>query len=90
MVVLRGVRGVHNRIRVEGKRVAAATVRSAIEAALTRHARHEASHVRVSVDDGIVTLTGPVDSFAEKRAVMGLVSHLPGVRMVRDRLVVPS
>ena len=53
-------------------------------------AQHEARRIEVSVENGVVTLTGPVDSFAEKRAVMGVVSHLPGVLAVCDRLMLPS
>lgn len=84
--VLRGVCGVSNEIVVDGRSAEAGAVRRAIEGALERHAVRESNHIGVAVDDGLVTLTGPVDCFAEKRAVLGLVSHLPGVRAVRDQL----
>lgn len=87
---LRGVRGVVNNVVVEPRRLDPKKVRSAIEAALARQAQHEARRIEVSVENGVVTLTGPVDSFAEKRAVMGVVSHLPGVLAVCDRLMLPS
>jgi osmotically-inducible protein OsmY len=87
---LRGVCSVRNEIVVDGRQADPSLIRAAIDGALARHALHEAKHITVSVDDGIVTLTGPVDSFAEKRAVMGLVSHMPGIRAVRDRLMLPS
>ncbi len=87
---LAGVRGIYNRLEVEKHHVAPAKVKAAIEEALARHARHEAGRIEVAVEDGIVSLTGPVDSFAEKRAVLGLVSHLPGVHAVRDRLMLPA
>ncbi len=87
---LRGVRSVTNLIRVEKHPVAPAKIRAAIEGALERHARHEANRIAVTVEDGLVTLTGPVDSFAEKEAIVGLVGHLPGVHAVRDRLMLPA
>jgi osmotically-inducible protein OsmY len=87
---LHGVRGVQNDIVVDAPRADASAVRSAIEGALARRARHEANCIAVAVDDGVVTLTGPVDSYAEKRAVVGLVSHIPGVVAVRDGLMMRS
>jgi osmotically-inducible protein OsmY len=83
---LAGVRDVRNKLVVETRALDPAEVRDAIESALERHAKHEAARIVVSVDDGIVTLSGEVDSWAEKRAVLGLVSHTPGVRAVHDRL----
>ena len=85
-----GVRAVTNLIRVAKRAVDPATIRAAIEGALARHARHEAKRIEVTVEDGRVTLTGPVDSFAEKRAIVGLVGHLPGVHAVRDQLMLPA
>jgi osmotically-inducible protein OsmY len=61
-------------------------VREVIEDALERGAAHEAKHIQVRVSDGVVTLTGHVRSYAEKRAVMGAVSHAPGVHTVQDHL----
>jgi osmotically-inducible protein OsmY len=87
---LRGVRDVVNHIAVAPRRVDSRKVRSAIEDALARQAHHEARRIAVSVENGIVTLSGPVDSFTEKRAVMGIVSHLPGVVAVCDRLMLPA
>ncbi len=87
---LAGVRGVTNLIRVEKRAVDPAKIRTAIEGALERHARHEAKRIAVTVEDGRVTLTGPVDSFAEKEAIVGLVGHMPGVHAVHDRLMLPA
>jgi osmotically-inducible protein OsmY len=87
---LTGVREMHNKLVVETREVDPATVRRAIESALERHACHEAKRIVVDVDDGVVTLSGEVDSWAEKRAVLGLVSHTPGVRAVHDRLTKQS
>jgi osmotically-inducible protein OsmY len=87
---LRGVRSVTNRITVERHAVEPGKIRLAIEGALARHARHESNRIEVAVEDGVVTLTGPVDSFAEKHAILGLVGHLPGVHAVRDQLMLPA
>jgi osmotically-inducible protein OsmY len=87
---LHGVRAVQNRITVAPRTSDPERIRTAIEGALRRHARREADRIEVSVGEGIVTLCGPVDSFAEKRAILGLVSHLPGIRAVRDEMTLRS
>jgi osmotically-inducible protein OsmY len=83
---LAGVIGIHNRIVIALRPAEPEAIRKAIEQALERHAQREARHIDVRVEDGLVTLQGSVGSFAEKRAVLGMVSHLPGVRGIRDRL----
>jgi osmotically-inducible protein OsmY len=85
---LRGVRGVHNRLRVSPPEVRPDEVREIIEAALERRADRLADRIRVSVHDGEVTLTGNVRSYAEKRAIIGAVSHAPGVHSVNDHLLI--
>lgn len=85
-----GVRSLENHISVERRPVEPAEIRAAIEGALARLARHETKRIEVMVENGIVTLTGPVDSFAEKQAVIGMVGHLAGVHAVRDRLMLPA
>jgi osmotically-inducible protein OsmY len=83
---LLGVRGVTNTIVVRPSTVQPARVREMIEHALERSAVHEGKHIQVQVHDGAVTLTGCVRSYAEKRAVMGAVSHAPGVHTITDHL----
>ena len=61
-------------------------VRGAIEAALKRRAELEASRIRVSLNDGLVTLSGPVQSREEELAIVNAASRAPGVRKVNDRL----
>jgi osmotically-inducible protein OsmY len=61
-------------------------VRSAIEQALERRAERESRDLQVRVRDGKVTLTGQVQSWREKRAVIGAASHAPGVRDIEDHL----
>lgn len=83
---LAGVIGIHNRVVIAPPPAEPEAIRTAIQQALERHARHEARHIDVRVEDGRVTLQGAVGSFAEKCAVLGMVSHLRGVRGVHDRL----
>lgn len=83
---LLGVRGVTNKLVVRPSTVKPERVREVIEDALERGAAHEAKHIQVRVSDGVVTLTGRVRSYAEKRAVLGAVSHAPGVHTVKEHL----
>lgn len=85
---LAGVRGVTNRIEVKPAKVDAPKIRTAIEGALTRRAEREASRIGVTVFDGVVTLNGKVDSWAEKNALGQLATYSPGVKRVENDLVV--
>ena len=49
---------------------------------LTWDAAVDARNLAVRVTDGVVTLTGQVDSYAEKREAERLVEMIPGVREV--------
>jgi osmotically-inducible protein OsmY len=83
---LTGVRGVYNRIIVVTPKVDPDELRSNIEDALERRADREAERLRIEVRDGTVELWGRVHSWQEKRAVIGSISHAPGVREVSDHL----
>jgi osmotically-inducible protein OsmY len=85
---LAGVRGVTNNIVVTASKVEPEDVREMIEQALGRRAEREAQRIKVSVVDGKVTLSGPVHSWAEKRAILGAVAHAPGITGVDERLFV--
>jgi osmotically-inducible protein OsmY len=82
-----GVRGVTNQIRI-AQHVNPKDIRADIAAALTRHAQREASRIGVEVEAGIVTLSGKVDSLAERDAAMGTAFAAKGVRQVVDRIEV--
>lgn len=84
--LLPGVRGVTNNIKVVTP-VEPERVKFLIEDALERRAEREANRIRVEVDEGEVTLSGPVNSWDEKKAILGIVSHAPGVTAVRDHLI---
>jgi osmotically-inducible protein OsmY len=85
---LAGISGVTNKIQVKPARIDAEQVREAIEQALERRAEREARHIKVEVQDSGVKISGPVNSWAEKRAILGIVSHAPGVRQVEEHLFV--
>ena len=83
---LAGVVGVINKITVRKRPIDSKELRSEIELALERRADREAERLRVEVNDGAVDLFGRVHSWQEKRAVIGSISHAPGVIQVRDHL----
>lgn len=85
---LSGVLGVMNKIEVTPPKVDASKIRSSIEGALTRRAEREARRIGVTVVDGVVTLTGRVDSWAEKNSVGHLAGYSPGVKSVTNKITV--
>ena len=85
---LEGIRGVTSRILVLPPKAEEEEVEEAIEHALERRAERSARHVGVHVHDGLVTLSGTVSSWPEKRAVVGAARHTHGVQAVQDELVV--
>ena len=82
---IHGVVSVTNNIHVR-QRPAAQDVKKKIEHALHRHADVEALKVSLSVKDGIVTLSGEVDSFAEKDEIVDAAWSALGVQSVVDNL----
>jgi osmotically-inducible protein OsmY len=78
---LMGVVGVSNAITLK-PRATPDNVSQRIRDALTRHAEREAKHIRVEVRDGEVSLTGKVDSWAERAAAFGAAWAAPGVTSV--------
>lgn len=85
---LAGVKGVTNAISVREKKIQPGEVRKKIEEALERRADREAERIAIDVANGGVTLSGRVHSWMEKEAVLGTVSHAPGVAHVEDHLKV--
>lgn len=47
-------------------------------------------HVKVKVDDGIVTLTGTVEDKDESNLAVSTVENLPGVTAVKNRITIKS
>lgn len=82
---LTGLVGVVNNLVVSSSAFSG-DIRHAIESALNRHAAREASHLKVEVHGGRVTLSGSVGSFAEKKAVLGAARGTKGVIHIIDQL----
>lgn len=82
---LSGVAGVINDIALKPT-IQAVDVKQRITYALKRHAEVEATHVQISVRDGIVSLEGEVDNWDERQAIVQAAWPALGVRMVDDRL----
>src|SRR6185503_911488 len=83
---LQGVIGVTNEITVAPKIVNPKELREEIEYALERRADREAERLRIEINDGAIDLFGRVHSWRERRAVVGSISHAPGVSEVHDHL----
>ena len=84
---LPGVRGVTNEIKVSLP-VEPERIKFLIEDVLERRADREADRIQVKVNDGQVTLAGAVNSWEEKKAILGAISHTPGVTAVKDHLFI--
>jgi len=83
---LEGVVGVANEIVVSPRDIDPKELREQIEYALERRADRQAQRLRIEVNGGEVDLFGRVHSWQEKRAIIGSVSHAPGVAVVKDHL----
>jgi osmotically-inducible protein OsmY len=83
---LPAVRGVVNRIDVNLPYVKTETIHDEIEQALERRAERHANHIQITVRDGTVELRGPIQSWAEREAVLGAARYTPGVKDVQDHL----
>ena len=83
---LAGVIGVNNQITIRRQPVNEYQLREEIETALETRAGREADRLRIAIKDGAVDLFGRVHSWQERRAVLGAISHAPGVTKVTDHL----
>jgi osmotically-inducible protein OsmY len=84
---LAGVRGVTNNVTVT-PRVSTTGVQQKIEEAFKRSAEIDARRVTVVAQNGQVTLTGNVHSWAERQEATRAAWAAPGVTQVVDRLAV--
>lgn len=83
---LTGVRGITNKIEIRTTAVRTDDVRKSILDALERHAERDARHIDLAVKDDRVIVSGSVNSWTERRTVLGAVKGTHGVRIVEDRL----
>ena len=81
-----GVTGVVNQIGLKHQ-VSRVEVKQEIEAALTRQARADAKKIVVEVKGSDVTLTGFVESWAERQSALHAAWSAPSVMNVTDRLI---
>lgn len=84
-----GVAGVNNQIAIKPQ-VAPRDVKSKIQAALQRHAHEESNEIDIGVVGDSVTLSGVVDSWAERDAARIAAWAAPGVKNVIDNLRVTA
>ena len=87
---LRGVRAVTNFIKVNAARVESTTVCQAITDSIARHSSEEAEQVQVTMQNGIVHLSGQVPNWIEREEVIRAAGFAPGVRNIVGELVVRS
>jgi osmotically-inducible protein OsmY len=87
---LRGVDAVRNQITIDPEH-AASDIKKSINSALVRNAQLDSNTITVTIsDDGAVTLTGTVQSAAERRQAEHTAWSAPGVSSVTNSLIVRS
>ena len=82
---VKGVTGVNNRITLR-PHATVADVKQKITQALHRNANVEATHVKVDVSGGKVTLSGDVKAWYERKLIEDAAWSAPGVTAVHDNL----
>ena len=82
-----GIKGVIDKIEIRPP-MTSDDIKTHIEAALQRRAHSDIRAIQISVDQGTVTLSGFVDSLAERHSMEHAAWNTPGVRDVVDKLEV--
>ncbi len=87
-----GVKSVHNNLEIRSEPHSAGTamddsvVSTRVKSALVANPETKARQINVATADGIVQLSGFVDSPAEKSTATEVARSVPGVRLVQNRL----
>lgn len=84
-----GVRDLLNLIEIK-PRIETSDVGGRIEAALCRRVHHRPNRISVVMNGGIVTLSGQLDSWNERRAARLAAWAAPGVRNVIDQTTIAA
>lgn len=84
---LQGVRGVTNRINVKPK-ISPVDIKTKIEDAFRRSAEIDANRITVETFEDEVILNGTVHTWFERKEAERAAWSAPGVRIVKDRIVV--
>jgi osmotically-inducible protein OsmY len=82
---LMGVKGVSNQISIKSS-VTVTSIKDDIEAALKRRFRSDGNHITIAVDDGNVTLSGTVHTWADRNMITHAAWGTAGVNNVTDNL----
>lgn len=85
---LKGVRAVVNRIDVRPVVQTDGHIQRDVVSALTMDPAVDAHEIAISVDTGVVMLTGTVDSWAEKRLAARITRGIKGVTEIQNNTVV--
>ena len=85
---VRGVKSVINEIEVKGKALPDSQVKNNVESRLFNDPVTKEYNVNINVEDGVVTLTGEVDSWKKKRITEQVAKTARGVKGVKNRLSV--
>jgi osmotically-inducible protein OsmY len=83
---VRGVRAVVNRIRVVAARRQDQVVLQDVRRALRATAALRSMPIHVTVDDGVVLLTGSITTWEEQQLAERVVSGVPGARFCQNQL----
>lgn len=83
---VRGVGIVDNQIWVDAPRVSDQTLLEMIQSQLQGDESDAYSRLKVNVQDRVVTLQGEVRSWGERHQLEEIISVIPGVREIKDRL----
>ncbi|MBN2295640.1 MAG: BON domain-containing protein [Pirellulales bacterium] len=84
---VKGVTSVVNNIRVWPEKRLDSTIRGDVVMALAVDPVTDSYEIGVDVEDGVVTLTGKVDSYTEKTVAVDIVKGIRGVVDIKNKLV---